>query len=208
MSYDVPTEIDGLVAPPRAGRSLRPRRSTFARWDRRLRVARFDLIVALPRVIRAVTADGVNRHVCGDLIEKTGQRVGIGDVLMHHRRRAYLAGIRIHCQMHLAAGAPLRIAVFAHLPFNGQRSIHPLFQERRMRDEKFDLIKFSSQVRDLLDAELQISVGNMEVVPFAEKLYKLVRAQAYNEGILDAKRVMERKVSDISEQLDILLQYE
>ncbi|MBO4121804.1 DUF2164 family protein [Cupriavidus gilardii] len=77
-----------------------------------------------------------------------------------------------------------------------------------MRNDDFDLIKFSSQVRDLLDSELQIAVGNMEVVPFAEKLYKLVRAQAYNEGVLDAKRVMERKLTDVSEQLDILLQYE
>lgn len=77
-----------------------------------------------------------------------------------------------------------------------------------MQNDKLDLIKFSSQVRDLLDSELQISVGNMEVVPFAEKLYKLMRAQAYNEGVLDAKRVMDRKLSDIAEQLDILLQYE
>jgi uncharacterized protein (DUF2164 family) len=77
-----------------------------------------------------------------------------------------------------------------------------------MHNDNFDLVKFSSQVRDLMDSELQISVGNMEVVPFAEKLYKLVRAQAYNEGVLDAKRVMDRKLSDISEQLDILLQYE
>lgn len=77
-----------------------------------------------------------------------------------------------------------------------------------MHNDKFDLIRFSSEVRDLLDSELQVSVGNMEVVPFAEKLYKLVRAQAYNEGVLDAKRVMERKLADVSEQLDILLQYE
>lgn len=77
-----------------------------------------------------------------------------------------------------------------------------------MQNDNFDLIKFSSTVRDLLDSELQVSVGNMEVVPFAEKLYKLVRSQAYNEGVLDAKRVMERKLADVSEQLDILLQYQ
>ncbi|RDJ97606.1 DUF2164 family protein [Paraburkholderia lacunae] len=77
-----------------------------------------------------------------------------------------------------------------------------------MKNDKLDLVKFSSQVRDLLDSELQISVGNMEVVPFAEKLYKLTRTRAYNEGVLDAKRVTDRKLSDISEQLDILLQYE
>ncbi|MCO5412253.1 DUF2164 family protein [Ralstonia mojiangensis] len=77
-----------------------------------------------------------------------------------------------------------------------------------MHTQKFDLIKFSSQVRDLLDSELQISVGNMEVVPFAEKLYKLIRALAYNEGVFDARRVMDRKISDISEQIDTLLQYE
>ncbi|USE80467.1 DUF2164 family protein [Cupriavidus gilardii] len=77
-----------------------------------------------------------------------------------------------------------------------------------MQNDNFDLIKFSSAVRDLLDSELQISAGNMEVVPFAEKLYKLVRSQAYNEGVLDAKRVMERKLTDVSEQLDILLQYQ
>ncbi|WP_242539861.1 DUF2164 family protein [Trinickia mobilis] len=48
----------------------------------------------------------------------------------------------------------------------------------------------------------------MEVLPLAEKLYKLVRNQAYNEGVLDAQQVLDRKLSDISEQLDLLLQYE
>jgi uncharacterized protein (DUF2164 family) len=77
-----------------------------------------------------------------------------------------------------------------------------------MQEDKFDLIKFSSLVRDLLDSELQISVGNMEVLPFAERLYKLVRAQAYNEGVLEAKRVLDRRLSAISEEFDVLLQYE
>lgn len=72
--------------------------------------------------------------------------------------------------------------------------------------EKFDLIQFSSKVRDLLDTELGVSVGNMEVVPLAEKLYKMVRAQAYNEAIFDAKRVVDRKLADVSEQFDFLLQ--
>ncbi|KVZ59802.1 DUF2164 family protein [Burkholderia ubonensis] len=77
-----------------------------------------------------------------------------------------------------------------------------------MHNGNFDRIKFFSQVRDLLESELQISVGNMEVVPFAERLYKLVHAHAYNEGVLDAKCVLDRKLADISEQLDILLRYE
>ncbi|MGU7773919.1 DUF2164 family protein [Burkholderia sp. MR1-5-21] len=77
-----------------------------------------------------------------------------------------------------------------------------------MHNGNFDLIKFSSQVRDLLDRELEIVVGNMEVMPFAEKLYGLVSTQAYNEGVLDAKRVADRKLSEISEQLDILFRYE
>ncbi|WP_019449474.1 DUF2164 family protein [Cupriavidus sp. BIS7] len=74
--------------------------------------------------------------------------------------------------------------------------------------EKFDLIRFSSKIRDLLDSELGVSVGNMEVVPFAEKLYKMIRAQAYNEAIFDAKRVVDRKLADVSEQFDFLLQDE
>jgi len=77
-----------------------------------------------------------------------------------------------------------------------------------MSNDKFDLIKFSSKIRDLLESELDISVGNMEVIPLAEKLYKLVRNEAYNEGVLDAQRVLNQKLSDISEQLDLLLQYE
>lgn len=77
-----------------------------------------------------------------------------------------------------------------------------------MNNDKFDLIKFSSEIRDLLESELGISVGNMEVVPFSEKLYKLVRDQAYNEGVLDAKHLLDRKLSDISEQFDFLLRYE
>ncbi|AZE50117.1 hypothetical protein C4K04_4458 [Pseudomonas chlororaphis] len=77
-----------------------------------------------------------------------------------------------------------------------------------MTSGKFDLIKLSSQVRDILDTELQISIGNMEAIPVTEKLYKLIRAQAYNEGVFDAKRVLDNKLDDITEQLDILLQYE
>jgi uncharacterized protein (DUF2164 family) len=77
-----------------------------------------------------------------------------------------------------------------------------------MQSDKPDLIKLSSQVCDLLDSELQISVGNMEVISFTDKLYKLIRTEAYNEGVLDAKRVLDKKVEDIIEQLDTLLQYE
>lgn len=77
-----------------------------------------------------------------------------------------------------------------------------------MNIDKFDLINFSSEVRDLLKSELGVSAGNMEVIPFGEKLYKLVRSHAYNEGVLDAQRLLDRKFSDISEQLDFLLQHE
>ena len=77
-----------------------------------------------------------------------------------------------------------------------------------MSSEKFDLIKFSSEVRALLSSEMGISVGNMEVVSFGEKLYKLVRAHAYNEGLRDAKSLLEGKISDISEQLDLLWKHE
>lgn len=75
-------------------------------------------------------------------------------------------------------------------------------------NDTFDLIKFSSKVRDLLDSELGLTVGNMEVVPFAEKLYKMMRAQAYNEAIFDAKRIVDRKLSDVVEQFEFLLQYD
>jgi len=71
--------------------------------------AGFDLSVALPRVIRAVTTDGSDRHVCRNLIEQIGQHFGIGDVLKRHQCHAYLAALRIQSQMHLAPGAPLRI---------------------------------------------------------------------------------------------------
>lgn len=77
-----------------------------------------------------------------------------------------------------------------------------------MRDGKFDLLNFASQVRDLLDSELQVSAGNLEVVPFAEKLYQLIRVHAYNEGVLDAKDVLDERVADISEQIDVLFKYE
>ena len=49
--------------------------------------------------------------------QQIGQRAGIVDILMRHQRSAYLTGLRVHCQMHLAPGAALRIAVFAHFPF-------------------------------------------------------------------------------------------
>lgn len=77
-----------------------------------------------------------------------------------------------------------------------------------MSDNKIDLIDFSSKVRDLMDSELGFSVGNMEILPFAEKIYKLVRAQAYNEGVIDARQVLERKLEDVAEQLEFLLRYD
>lgn len=63
-------------------------------------------------------------------------------------------------------------------------------------------------VRELLSSELSVSVGNMEVIPFSEKLYKMIRAYAYNEGLNDAKKLLERKLSDVSEQIDLLIQDE
>jgi uncharacterized protein (DUF2164 family) len=75
-----------------------------------------------------------------------------------------------------------------------------------MQKMEFDKIKFASEVRDLLEAELSYSAGNMEVIPFAEKIYKLVRSHAYNEGVRDALLLVERKVSDITEQIEFLMQ--
>ena len=77
-----------------------------------------------------------------------------------------------------------------------------------MASEKFDMVKFSSKVRDLLSSEIDVVVGNMEVIPLAEKLYKLVRAQAYNEGLAAAKAVIEQKMLNLSDELDVLAQYE
>jgi uncharacterized protein (DUF2164 family) len=74
--------------------------------------------------------------------------------------------------------------------------------------EKINMIKFSSKVRDLLSSEIDVIVGNMEVIPLAEKLYKLVRAQAYNEGLAAAKAVIEQKMLNLSDELDVLAQYE
>ncbi|MBV8272833.1 MAG: hypothetical protein JO067_11245 [Cupriavidus sp.] len=42
----------------------------------------------------------------------------------------------------------------------------------------------------------------------SEKFDLMVRAQAYNEAIFDAKRVVDRKLADVSEQFDFLLQDE
>ncbi len=70
------------------------------------------------------------------------------------------------------------------------------------------MVEFSSKVRDLLASEIDVVVGNMEVIPLAEKLYKLVRARAYNEGLAAAKAVIEQKMLNVSDELDVLAQYE
>ncbi|QEM81245.1 DUF2164 family protein [Halomonas binhaiensis] len=77
-----------------------------------------------------------------------------------------------------------------------------------MSEETFDLVKFSSEVKELLLSELDVSVGNMEVIEFSEKLYGMIRARAFNEGLLAAKDVLEKKMEDISEQLDFLVKDE
>lgn len=77
-----------------------------------------------------------------------------------------------------------------------------------MSAEKFNLVEFSSEIQALLSDELDISIGNMEVLRFSEKLYRLVRARAYNEGLMAAKGALEKKWEDLSEQIDVLFIYE
>lgn len=77
-----------------------------------------------------------------------------------------------------------------------------------MKNEKLDLLKFSTQVRELLNDELQISLGNMEILPFAEKLLKLTHTQSYNEGVMDAKHTIEKKMRTIIDEIDILINYD
>ena len=107
--------VDGLISPIHAGRVLRPWH--LAWWDRRRSAARGDRRMAAFRVVRAVATDDFNRRVGGNLVQQIGQHAGIVDILMRHQRSAYLAGLRIHCQMRLAPGAALRPAVFVHFPF-------------------------------------------------------------------------------------------
>lgn len=72
--------------------------------------------MVLLRVVRTVAADGVDRHVGGDLIEQLGQHVGIANVLMRYQSRAYLPGLGVHRQMHLSPNASLGVAALAYLP--------------------------------------------------------------------------------------------
>lgn len=124
---------DGLVAPGGAGRVPRPGHCPFARWDRRLCIARGNRHVALLRVVGAVSTDGIDRVVRRDLIEQPRQDLGIGDVLMRHQRSAYLAGLRIQREMYLAPRATLRIAVLAHLPFAFTVKLHPCAVDKQMQ---------------------------------------------------------------------------
>ncbi|MDT4872560.1 hypothetical protein FQZ97_1077490 [compost metagenome] len=65
-------------------------------------IARGNCRVALSGVVRAVAANGVDRCLARDLFEQFGQHIGISHILMRHQSRAYLAGLRVHRQMHLA----------------------------------------------------------------------------------------------------------
>jgi uncharacterized protein (DUF2164 family) len=77
-----------------------------------------------------------------------------------------------------------------------------------MKNDKFDMLKFSTEVRALLESELDVRVGNMEAVSFCERLYKLVRARAYNQGLLEAKDLIERKLMLLTEDIEMLVQDE
>ncbi|WP_083235838.1 DUF2164 family protein [Halomonas caseinilytica] len=74
-----------------------------------------------------------------------------------------------------------------------------------MNKNRPDAFRFSNELKKLLLTELDISVGNMEIIPLSEKIYDLVRRDAYNEGVIDAKIAVEKKLEDIDEQLDMLL---
>lgn len=109
--------VDDVVAPSRAWRSLRPGLGAIARRDRRRGLTRGNHRVALPGVVSTIAADDFNWRIGRDLIEQVRQHFRIANVLVRHQRRANLAAVRIHRQMHLAPGAPLGIAVLANLPF-------------------------------------------------------------------------------------------
>ncbi|KWC30333.1 hypothetical protein WL48_17525 [Burkholderia ubonensis] len=58
------------------------------------------------------------------MIKQFGQHFAVHDILVHHERRAQLAGVRVECEMDLEAGAALRVTMLANLPFAFAVDLH------------------------------------------------------------------------------------
>jgi hypothetical protein len=187
---------NGIVSPASAGRARWPWRRSFARRDRRLGAARGDRRMTVLRVVRPVAADRIDWHVGGDLVEQIGQHAGVVDVLMGHQRTAYLTGLRVHRQMHLAPGAAFRIAVFAHFPFAFAVKLEP-----RAVDDQMQRLAAMQRGQDnlkLLRAAAQRGVvrhrqaGERELTQTLREALK--RPQRQTEHLLETEQHLDHRV--------------
>lgn len=69
-------------------------------------------------IVRAVTAERIDRHIGTYLVEQIGQNFTIALVLMDHQRGTDLARVRINSQVRVVPRAPFGPAMLAYLSFS------------------------------------------------------------------------------------------
>lgn len=78
-----------------------------------------------------------------------------------------------------------------------------------MKNKSYDNIQsISLIIQSFLESELDIHTGNMELFIVSEKIIKLLRAEFYNEGLRDAIKATQAKLSEIIEKIEELEAYE
>ncbi len=67
-----------------------------------------------------------------------------------------------------------------------------------------NIVRISTMIQTFLERELKVQVGDAEVISVAESIVDTMRVEYYNQGLLDAARLVEKKVAGIVEQLESL----
>jgi hypothetical protein len=78
-------------------------------WNRGSGAAHGYRCMAVPCIVRTVTADLVDRFVYGDRAQQPSQCARVIDVLSLHQYYTHLTGLQVQSQIYLTSGAPLRI---------------------------------------------------------------------------------------------------
>ncbi|WP_020206457.1 DUF2164 family protein [Cupriavidus sp. WS] len=70
------------------------------------------------------------------------------------------------------------------------------------------ILKIAAILQTFLAEDLDIEVGNMELLDVSGRIVEAVRTEFYNEGLRAAARLIENKLSDMVEQISFLEAYE
>jgi hypothetical protein len=185
--------VDNFFALSCAGRGRRPVSCTFARRNR----VRRDLGAVGLRVVCTVDADDIDKLVRRDLSKQFGPRFAVHDILARHEYRSQLVGVRVECEIDLAAGVAPRVSVLPDLLFAfavdlHARVVHDQMQQftaidtRQLQPEGLRTTAHSRGVRHR-------QIGEGQIAQILRKAFQ--GAQWQRERCFQAKQYLNRCIS-------------